>query len=113
MPIPQTRGTGWSAVLAKFRCILPRSPARRCWTKNVPLEMRLLERCHLKNGVCEGGNRSQAGLPWQTCPLRRVIFPHQAHESRQIEYRELPKAMQVAALRPNVPNIIQFSAFTD
>ena len=35
-------------------------------------------------------------------------FLHAAHESRQIQYRELPKAMQVGAIQSDIANLRNF-----
>src|ERR1700730_2155877 len=56
---------------------------------------------------------------WPGCRGRHALsaasFPvlRQAHESRQIQYRELPNAMQVAAIRSDVVKVSIFPPFTD
>src|ERR1700674_105958 len=67
--------------------------------------MRLPERSHLKNGVCEGGNWFQAGLPWQTCPLRRVIPRIQLMNRGKFSIGSCQRRCKFAAIRPDVPNI--------
>src|SRR5260370_20444561 len=75
--------------------------------------MHLPERCHLKNGVCEGGNWFQAGLPWQTCPLRRVISRIKHMNRGKFSIGSCQERCKFAAIRPDVSNVLQFSAFTD
>ena len=77
------------------------------------------ERCQLKNEACEEGNLNLPRWRSRTCPLRRESPLHKNRESkdgeksRQIQYRELPNAMQVAAIRSDVVKVSIFPPFTD